>query len=127
MSNYNSKLQTNNTILQTIFNTLNELPEAGGGDESNGNNHPNITVILTGDRVDSTTTHTYYSSSNLNTAMILFGSSKAGINTVTIDDSNVKYQEGSVITTSSGIPCPFIYLWDINNSITITINLFDAS
>jgi hypothetical protein len=31
MSNYNSTLQSNNTDLQTILNTINELPNAGGG------------------------------------------------------------------------------------------------
>ena len=30
MSNYNSQLQSNNTDLQAILNTINELPEAGG-------------------------------------------------------------------------------------------------
>lgn len=30
MSNYNSTLQSNNTDLQAILNTINELPEAGG-------------------------------------------------------------------------------------------------
>lgn len=32
MSNYNSILQSNNTDLQAILNTINELPEAGGVD-----------------------------------------------------------------------------------------------
>lgn len=31
-NNYNSTLQSNNTDLQAILNTINELPEAGGGD-----------------------------------------------------------------------------------------------
>ena len=32
MSNYNSTLQSNNTDLQAILNTINELPEAGNSD-----------------------------------------------------------------------------------------------
>lgn len=31
MSNYNSILQSNNTDLQAILNTINELPSSGGG------------------------------------------------------------------------------------------------
>lgn len=31
MENYNSTLQSNNTDLQAILNTINELPSAGGG------------------------------------------------------------------------------------------------
>lgn len=33
MSNYNTTLQSNNTDLQAILNTINELPEASGGVE----------------------------------------------------------------------------------------------
>lgn len=36
MSNYNSQLQSNNTDLQAILNTINELPSAGGGGGSVG-------------------------------------------------------------------------------------------
>ena len=32
MSNYNTTLQSNNTDLQAILNTINELPNAGGSD-----------------------------------------------------------------------------------------------
>lgn len=32
MSNYNTALQSNNADLQSILNTINELPEVGGGD-----------------------------------------------------------------------------------------------
>ena len=42
MSNYNLTLQSNNTDLQAILNTINELPEAGSS--SSGSNNPNIST-----------------------------------------------------------------------------------
>ena len=56
--NYNSTLQTNNTDLQAILNTINELPNAGGSVETVEQATPSITVNSSTGLITATTTQT---------------------------------------------------------------------
>jgi hypothetical protein len=48
MANYNTQLQSNNTDLQAILNTINELPEAGGVELPILTNEGSVSDLLSG-------------------------------------------------------------------------------
>ena len=59
-NNYNSILQTNNTDLQAILNTINELPEAGGNTSNEDALLMGTTTTFTNDRVTQIGDYKFY-------------------------------------------------------------------